>query len=94
MEGDSGHSTIERATKNLDVYTPNVWCTAVRMAKRTERRYEVIEVITSDIFDFKIIADECFVNCNLAHVGKSLFWLKVNWFLYRADDPSKIYFQY
>ena len=30
MEGDSVHSTIERATKNLDVYTPNDWCTAVR----------------------------------------------------------------
>ena len=62
MGGDSVHSKIERATENLDVYTPNDWCTAVHMAKRIEPRYEVNGVNTSDVFDFKSIADECFVN--------------------------------
>ena len=78
MEGDSVHSTIERATKNLDVYTPNDWCSAVRMAKRTEPRYEVIEANTSDVFAFKSIADEFFVNCNLADDGKKCVLVKGN----------------
>ena len=64
------------------------------MANETQTRYEVIEVNTSDVFDFKSIADECFVNRNLADDGKSLSWLKVKWFQYQANDPSKIFFKY
>ena len=31
--------------------------------------------------------------CQLADNGKSLSWLKIKWFQYRADDLLKIYFK-
>ena len=46
------------------------------------------------MFDFKSIADEYFVNRNLADDRKNFSWLMVKWFQYRADDVLKIYFKY
>lgn len=50
-ENDSVHSTIERATRHVPVYTPEQWCTAVRSARR-EKPYVVNEMACSDFLDF------------------------------------------
>lgn len=64
------------------------------MAKRTQPRYEVVEVDTPDVFDFKSMADECFINRKMADDGTNLMWIKVKWWQYRSDKPSQIYFKY
>ena len=46
-------------------------------AKRTQPKYEVIEVNTSDVLDFKEVADECFTNRKSTDDRGSLSWLKV-----------------
>ena len=94
MEGDSVHSTIERATKHSNIYTPSEWYTAVRLAKRTQPIYEVIEVNTSDVLNFKEVADDCLTNRKSTDDQESLSWLKVKWWQYRKDEATKIYFKY
>ena len=94
MEGESLHFTIERATKHLDINIPSEWYTAVRFAKRTQLKYEVIEVNTSDVLDFKEVADECFTNRKSTDDRGSLSWLKVKWWQYRKDEQTRMYFKY
>ena len=52
-KGDSVHSTIERATQHSYINVPSKWYTAVRVTKHTQPKYEIIEVNTSDVVDFK-----------------------------------------
>ena len=62
MEVNSAHSTKERAGKYTDMNTPSEWYTAVCLTKRAQPKYEIIEVNTSDVLDFKEVGDECFTN--------------------------------
>ena len=41
---------------------PSEWYTAACLSKRAQLKYEVIEVNTFDVLDFKKVADECFIN--------------------------------
>ena len=79
MEVNSVHFTKERATKYSDKNIPSEWYTAVRLSKRTQLKYEVIEVNTYDVLDFKEIADECFTNRKSTDDRGSLSWMKVKW---------------
>ena len=95
MEGDSDseHFTLERAT-NSNFNTPSEWYIAGLLAKRTQLKYEVIEVNTSDGLDFKEVAEEYFTNRKFTDDRGSLSWLKVKWWKCRKDEPTKIYFNY
>ena len=73
------HFTKERATKCSDMNIPSEWYTAVRLSKRTQLKYEVIEVNTSDVFDFEEVADECVTNRKSTDDRNSLSWRKVKW---------------
>lgn len=46
------HALIERKTKNINIYTPEQWYMAMRMAK-SEKPYEVKEISQESVFDFK-----------------------------------------
>ena len=71
------HFTKERAMKYLDMNIPSEWYTAVRLSKRTQLKYEVIEVNTSNVLDFKEVADECFTNRKSTDDLGGLSWMKV-----------------
>ena len=77
MAVDSVHFTIERATKHSDMNIPSEWYTAVHFAKCTQLKYEVVEVNTSDVLDFKEVADECFMNRKSTDDRNSLSRIKV-----------------
>ena len=79
MEVNSVHFTKERATKYSDINIPLEWYPAVRLSKRTQLKYEVIEMNTSDVLDFKEVADECFTNRKSTDDRVSLSWLIVKW---------------
>ena len=57
-ENDSVHSTIERKTKNIKLYTPDQWYGAVRSARVTKQPFEVIEMNHGDFIDFKAMSEE------------------------------------
>lgn len=94
MEGDSVHATIEKATKKHDMFGPTDWMTAVSNCKVSEPRYKVLEVDTSDIKDFKDLADHTVSNRHKAPDGSTLQWTKVHVFEYRKSEPNRIYFKY
>jgi len=50
-EGDSVHSTIERAARRVNIYTPWQWFTVVASAKR-QGAYQVIEM-AEEMKDYK-----------------------------------------
>lgn len=54
-EGDSVHSTIERASQRKLIYVPEEWYCLVRWAKSEGNPYIVKEMTTDDIFDFKAV---------------------------------------
>ena len=79
MEVNSEHFTKERATKYSDMNIPSEWYIAVCLSKRTQLKYEVIEMNTSDVLNFKEVADECFTNRKSTDDRGSLSWLIVKW---------------
>lgn len=54
-EGDSVHSTIERASQRKLIYVPEEWYCLVRWAKSEGNPYLVKEMSTDDIFNFKAV---------------------------------------
>jgi hypothetical protein len=67
---------------------------AVSNSKASEPRYKVIEVATSDIKDFKDLADHTVANRSKAADGSTLQWTKVHVFEYRKSEPNRIYYKY
>lgn len=60
-EGDSVHSVIERAARNIPVYTPNQWISIVRLARRT-KPYEVVELFQSDVYNLNTLQEQTAIN--------------------------------
>lgn len=52
-EGDSMHSCIERAGRNISVYTPSQWAQVIRSAKRSAPRFIVKEMDSNDFMAIK-----------------------------------------
>jgi hypothetical protein len=52
-EGDHVHSVIERSTKAVDIFEPQQWKFAVKMAKRTEPKYKVVNLTNDRFLNFK-----------------------------------------
>jgi len=57
-EGDSMHSTIERAARRVNIYTPMQWYAVVASAKRQGEAYSVVEM-ADEMKDFKSLC-ECY----------------------------------
>ena len=56
MEVDSVHAAIENAVKNLEIFVPSDWYTAMRLAKKNRPLYVVKEMSQDIIFDFTPLA--------------------------------------
>nr|CAI5861067.1 unnamed protein product [Callosobruchus analis] len=61
-EGDCVHSVIERAARNIPIYTPEQWCSVVRTAKRKAPFYTVYELTQKDVFDLRKLQNEVAIN--------------------------------
>ncbi|GFO12812.1 transmembrane and tpr repeat-containing protein 2 [Plakobranchus ocellatus] len=70
-ENDSIHATIERATRRLEVYTPDQWYTAVRAARVSKQPYKVKEMTAKDFVDFKSMSNKV-KNLQLVTMGRKL----------------------
>ncbi|GFO07055.1 guanine nucleotide-binding protein g(s) subunit alpha [Plakobranchus ocellatus] len=89
-ENDSVHATIERKVRNIQIYSPEQWLTAVRTARVSIRPYVVTEMTRSNIIDFKGMALKV-RNLTIDDNGGKISWSKVRQVLVKADDPSAIH---
>ena len=77
------HSSVERASHDVEIYTSSQWAAVIRGAKHRKPHYKVNELDTTDFLDFKKVA-AILVNFYL-DVDKS----KVNWMNIRRTMVTK-----
>jgi hypothetical protein len=94
MEGDSVHATIENATKRMEIYSPDDWVSAIKTAKQTQPKYDVIEIKHPMILDFKECVSSVVSNRRKDKNGETVFWNKIHSFQYRKACPDIIFFKY
>ncbi|XP_070183840.1 uncharacterized protein [Littorina saxatilis] len=88
-EGDSMHSVIERMSRHVAVYTPSQWAQNMRTAKRHAPLYIVDELVQSDFFDFKKVA-ELLKNFQLDTKKEKVRWLDVKRFKLSSQEPNVV----
>ena len=90
-ESDSVHANIEKASKNVNIYSPQQWFTVVRTAKRSNLPYKVIEM-EAHMLDFDQLA-----NHYCASIAKDLRCEKLEWnkvhVLYFSCDHHDSFFK-
>lgn len=94
-EGDSMHSVIERASKNIPVFSPDQWYNIARIACK-KKPYSVKEIYAEDIFDLKKLLNETTKNWKKDQNGNNVMWTKVGVINVEPENPYliKIQFKY
>ena len=92
-ENDSVHSTIERAARNIPVYTPDQWCSVVRAAKKNGTPYVVHEMVPGSFSNFKCLADS-FRNFTVNTVGEKVNWTKICRLRFVKSQPHTVLYAY
>lgn len=88
-ENDSVHATIERKTRNIELYIPEQWYTAVRTARSSKQPYVVKEMSNEDFIDFKAMPSKV-RNLSVDDAGEKIQWSKVRQVTATADDPNAL----
>ena len=88
-EGDSMHSVIERASRNIPVFTPSQWAQLMRTAKCKQPKYIVEELDRSCFLDFKQVAG-MLKNFQLDTEKDKIRWLKVKRFKLSSQEPNVV----
>lgn len=95
QEGDSMHSTIERAARNIQVNTPTEWSFLCQLARKTPKPYKVITLHHDSFIDWTSLANH---NKDTARyhtvTGDVVEWRKIKWFRYTKQTPNSIFFKY
>lgn len=99
MECDSMHSAIERAKRNLSVYTMNDWLNIFKMSrsnrgKKKNDQYNVKEFKFTDFLDFKKLAQDIIKNRLKNTVGEKVQWLKIKNFRIEKSNPNVVKYRY
>lgn len=92
-EGDSIHSVIERASRNIPVYSPDQWYTVVRTAKKNNP-YNVIELEQENIFDLKDLQEKTSINWDKDEYNEKVYWNKLRILQTRPGYPNICLFKY
>lgn len=92
-EGDSAHSVIERASKNIPVYTPSQWCTLVRTACR-KSPYKVTEISQEDVFDLKHLLESNTINWDKDSDNQKVQWQRIKIVHVDPESPTTLFFKY
>lgn len=92
-EGDSVYSTIEKASRTRQIYTPNEWQLLVRWARNsTDAPYEVKNVTQKDVYDFKERVNDKQWSKNIQ--GQKVKWNSIKEVHVNASDPNKLCYKY
>ena len=91
-EGDSVHSVIERAARNVPIYTPEQWYTVVRSAKRKDP-YNVFEISKENIFDLKDLEKKTCINWEKDEENEKVFLSKIKIVETNPEFPNTLLFK-
>lgn len=100
MEVDSMHSAIERAKKNVAIYTMNDLLNIFRLARskrlknKRSNAYKVKELRYGDFLDLKALANILIKNKTKDDEGNQVQWLKLKVMRYEKNKPGQILFKY
>lgn len=85
MECDSMHSTIEKAKKNLKIFSPAEYETIIKAARK-KQPYEVIRLNFTDFYDLKLLKEKTIIG-QMAAVS----WLKIKHIFFEKKNPNTIF---
>ncbi|XP_072395672.1 uncharacterized protein [Diabrotica undecimpunctata] len=92
-EGDSVHSVIEKAARNVSVYTPEQWYTIVRFAKR-KQPYVVIELEQANILNLKSLQEKTTINWDKDEQNEKVTWNKIKIVETDFHIPNVVFIKY
>lgn len=91
-EGDSVHSVIEKAARNIPVYTPDQWYTLVRTSKR-KNPYVVVEMSQENIFDLKKLQQLTSINWEKNETNDKIYWNQLKIVQTNPQYPNIIFYK-
>nr|CAH7718651.1 unnamed protein product [Callosobruchus chinensis] len=92
-EGDCVHSVIERAARNIPIYTPEQWCSVVRTAKRKKPFYTVYELTQKDVFDLRKLQSDIAINFDKDVENRKVFVSKFKILEFDPKFPNFLFFK-
>ena len=91
-ENDSIHATIERASKNISIYTTLQWSATIRSARR-KNPYIVKEMNLKDFFDFKNVSENL-KNFTLNQENEKVQWNGIKVLKLTCENPNAFQYKY
>ena len=88
-EEDSFHSTVESASKIIDIFTPAQWSAVIRTVSH-KRRCNVKDMGWRIFFDFKEIARHL-VNFEIDSKGNRIVWQSIRELYMEVDRPNTLF---
>lgn len=92
MECDSVHAHIQRATKNLNIFSPFEWYGAVKVLGN--QKYTVEEMGQDRFFNVKKMRQVMIKNRKVDVDNTTVNWLHMTWFRYEKTNTDHILFKY
>lgn len=92
-EGDSVHSVIEKASRNIPIYTPEQWYTIVRTAKRKLPWYIVHELSQNEVYDMKDLQEKTAINFDKDENNDKVYTNKFKIVKFDPDVPNFMFFK-
>ncbi|KAF2895531.1 hypothetical protein ILUMI_10644 [Ignelater luminosus] len=92
-EGDSVHSVIEKAARNIPMFTPSQWYTLVGTASR-RKPYSVTELSLEDIYNLKDLLESTTVNWEKDTSKEKVRWTQVKVIHVDPTIPFVLQFKY
>lgn len=95
QEGDSMHSTIERAAKNVQINVPSEWHVVCQTARKTPKPYNIVYLDHTSFIDWNELAQTNKEKIRYETVtGDLVSWKKIKWFRFLKEKPDSIFFKY
>lgn len=90
-EGDSIHSTIERASRNIDIFVPSQWYTLARTACK-KKPYVIKEMGT--FWNLHHLRESTLNNMNTITTGENVKWTSVRVIMVEPSTPNIVNIKY
>lgn len=92
MEVDSMHCAIEKAKKNIPIYSMMDWLNIFRFARSSRKKkmaqpYKVKEMLFTDMLNLTDLSTKIIKNRNKDEYGETVSWLKVKCLKYEKNLP-------
>ena len=92
MECDSMHASISYAKKNTPIFVPSEWDIVLRLARRG-KKYTVIPLKHTSIYDFKVLAASTIRNTKTDINGQKVNWLQIRFIQLHKGQEDLMYFK-